>query len=265
MVIQNSLFGIDELINDAINLLRKHEPPEGYYLCFSGGKDSVVVHDLAVRAGVKFDAHHNITTVEPPELMKFIRDNYPDVINEHPKISMYSLIVKKRMLPLRKSRYCCEYLKEHGGQGRIKITGIRSAESSRRAKRERVEIDKQGGLFVHPIKLWSTETIWEYIHLRGLKYCRLYDDGFHRIGCVLCPYGKYSSALREIDRYPQFVAMYKRACNKLYEINKDRLQNHKWTSGEDMFNWWIEGRKWHDVIADCNSIPLFSEDDGMIL
>lgn len=263
MLIQTSLFGMDTLVDDAVSLLRQHDPPDGYYLCFSGGKDSVVAYDLAVRAGVKFDAHHNITTVEPPELMQFIRDNYPDVVNEHPPLSMYSLIVKKRMLPLRNVRYCCEYLKENRGIGRVKITGVRSAESSRRAKREQVEVDRRGGKFIHPIKRWSTADIWEYIHLRGLPYCRLYDEGFQRIGCILCPYGKYSSALMEMERYPQFVAMYKRACNKLYEINKDRIT--KWSSGEDMFNWWIEGRKWHDVVADCNSIPLFSEDEGMIL
>lgn len=68
-----ALFGTTDKVADAIKLLQKHEPPEGYFLCFSGGKDSVVIYDLAVKSGVKFDAYHNITTVEPPELMKFIR------------------------------------------------------------------------------------------------------------------------------------------------------------------------------------------------
>ena len=79
MLIENTLFGTTDKVAEAIQLLREHEPPEGYYLCFSGGKDSVVIYDLAVKAGVKFDAHHNVTTVEPPELMKFIRDHYPNV------------------------------------------------------------------------------------------------------------------------------------------------------------------------------------------
>ena len=69
MLIEHSLFGSTDKVADAINLLREHEPKDGYYLCFSGGKDSVVIYDLAVRAGVKFDAHHNITTVEPPEIL----------------------------------------------------------------------------------------------------------------------------------------------------------------------------------------------------
>ena len=39
---------------EAIKFIREHEPPEGYFLGFSGGKDSVLTHHLAEMAGVKF-------------------------------------------------------------------------------------------------------------------------------------------------------------------------------------------------------------------
>lgn len=52
----------------AINRLRLNEPDDGYYVAFSGGKDSCVILDLVKRAGVKFDAHFNITTVDPQNL-----------------------------------------------------------------------------------------------------------------------------------------------------------------------------------------------------
>jgi len=44
----------------AIQRLKQHEPPDGYYLGFSGGKDSIDIYDIAVKAGVKFDAHYNV-------------------------------------------------------------------------------------------------------------------------------------------------------------------------------------------------------------
>lgn len=89
-------------------------------------------------AGVKFDAHYNITSVDPPELVWFIKKNYPDVHLDFPRdkdgnrISMWNLIPKKTLPPTRMVRYCCEKLKEASGKGRIVITGVRWAESPRR-------------------------------------------------------------------------------------------------------------------------------------
>ena len=270
MLIEHSLFGTTDKVADAISLLRQHEPPEGYYLCFSGGKDSVVTYSLAVRAGVKFDAHHNVTTVEPPELMKFIRDHYPEVIDEQPPFTMYQLIVKKRIPPLRMMRYCCAYLKERGGKGRTKLTGIRSEESPRRAKRPQIDTDRNDGTtFVHVIKDWSEQDIWQYIRENNLPYCSLYDEGFTRIGCVLCPFESPDNIQRDLERFPGIVEYYKRACRKSFEVNRDKIHcqhgKAKWTSGDDMFNWWVNQRRGRPIADDCNSIPLFSEDDGWIL
>ena len=46
-------------IERAVKLLRDNVPPEGYYLAFSGGKDSCVIKKLAGIAGVKYDAHYS--------------------------------------------------------------------------------------------------------------------------------------------------------------------------------------------------------------
>ena len=43
----------------AIEFIRKHEPPEGYFLGDSGGKDSTVLRDLAVKSGVKFKTYYS--------------------------------------------------------------------------------------------------------------------------------------------------------------------------------------------------------------
>ena len=56
-------------IEVAIDRIKHFEPSEGYYLAFSGGKDSIVCKELLNMAGVKYDAHYNHTTVDPPELI----------------------------------------------------------------------------------------------------------------------------------------------------------------------------------------------------
>lgn len=122
----------------AIQRLKSFEPPEGYFLAFSGGKDSQCIYHLAKMAGVNFEAHYHVTSVDPPELIYFIREYYPDVIFDVPhdedgkRISMWTLIVEKRMPPTRIARFCCEKLKETNGDGRMVVTGVRWAESARR-------------------------------------------------------------------------------------------------------------------------------------
>lgn len=125
-------------VENAIKRLRSFEPPEGYFVAFSGGKDSQCIYHLCQMAGVKFDAHYSVTSVDPPELVHFIKRQYPDVIFELPRyadgsrITMWNLIQKHSMPPTRMVRYCCEELKESRGEGRVVVTGVRWAESARR-------------------------------------------------------------------------------------------------------------------------------------
>jgi phosphoadenosine phosphosulfate reductase len=116
----------------AIQYLKTFEPQdEPYYLCYSGGKDSDVIKILAQLAGVKYEAVHNLTTVDAPETVYYVRSQN-DVRIDKPEQTMWQLIEQKVMPPTRLCRYCCEKQKEHGGQGRLKVTGVRWAESNSR-------------------------------------------------------------------------------------------------------------------------------------
>lgn len=114
MIHQLNMNGKDK-VQVAIDRLKLLEPPEGYYLAFSGGKDSVVIKALADMAGVKYDAHYTLTSVDPPELVRFVK-TFPDVIIERPKdkngnqITMWNLIARKAMPPTSLVRYCCYYV-----------------------------------------------------------------------------------------------------------------------------------------------------------
>lgn len=119
----------------AIQYLRSLQPEsEPYYLCYSGGKDSDCIRILAELAGVRHECKHNLTTVDAPETVHYVWDTIGKENVEYPALNMWQLIVKKKMPPTRLARYCCEKLKERGGRGRMKIMGVRWAESASRAE-----------------------------------------------------------------------------------------------------------------------------------
>lgn len=129
---------LKEKVDIAIERIKMFEPKdEPYYLCYSGGKDSDVIRILAELAGVKYEIHHNLTTVDAPETIAYIK-SIPNVIIDKARYAdgthktMWNLIPKKLLPPTRLMRYCCAELKEVGGAGKMKITGVRWAESQNR-------------------------------------------------------------------------------------------------------------------------------------
>lgn len=232
-------------IEEAIYILREHEPKGGYYLAFSGGKDSIVIYHLAKLAGVKFEAHFHVTTLDPPEVMRFIKDQYPDVIWDRPKMSFFQLIVKNRMLPTRKIRFCCRMLKEVGGKDCVVITGIRGAESFRRSQRKSVEISrdkKLGKMFVHPIFDWTEVDVWDYIRHYEIPYCQLYDMGWSRIGCLFCPMKGGAGQRRDAFEYPRYHKALLRAIQRM--LDEIHSKGKVWKYGntpEEVWAWWVGG------------------------
>jgi len=234
------LFSGKDKAEIAIERLQAFCPPEGYYVAFSGGKDSVVILDLVKRSGVKFDAHYNITGIDPPELYYFIRDNFPEVERHRPETTIWNLIEEKGYPPLRMNRYCCAHLKERGGQGRRVVTGIRWAESARRSKRGMVEEcfkKSQHKIFVHPIIDWTDEDIWDYIKSNNIAYCYLYDEGFKRLCCIGCPMN--TKVMEEFQRWPNYKNKYITAIQKGID-NHPHLVVKGRETGEKMFRWWID-------------------------
>jgi phosphoadenosine phosphosulfate reductase len=238
-IVQEKIFDDwQELELRAIELIKKNCPPEGYYVAFSGGKDSVVILDLVLRANVKHDTHYNITTVDPPELIKFIKNKHPEVIMERPTKTMWQLIVDNGVPPTRLMRYCCRVLKEHGGDGRTCIIGIRAEESQQRSQRSETEDSfNNKKKFVSPIFSWNEQDVWAYIKRHNLPYCELYDRGWKRIGCVGCPFNPKRA--EQLEQYPGLKKAYQNSCDKAYAKRIAEGRKTTWTSGADMFHWWL--------------------------
>lgn len=141
MLGQIDIFGKTK-IEATLERIKTFEPEDGYFVAFSGGKDSQCILELCKMAGVKYDAHYSVTSVDPPELVQFIKRHYPEVTFDHSMDkdgrwnTMWSLIANNTMPPTRFVRYCCEKLKESNGQGRVTMTGVRWAESTNRKKNQ---------------------------------------------------------------------------------------------------------------------------------
>lgn len=129
-----------ELLRKAERLALAYDPENGFFLAFSGGKDSQALYHVAELAGVRFRAQMNFTSVDPPEVIRFVRTQYPEVETVKPKDSIYNISVKEGLLPTRNHRWCCAEFKENAGAGKVTLIGIRHAESTRRARRNEVEI-----------------------------------------------------------------------------------------------------------------------------
>ena len=277
----------------SLERIKLFEPPEGYYLAFSGGKDSVVCKALLDMAGVKYDATYRITSVDPPELVQFIKDKHPDVKREWPRykdgsiVTMWNLIPKKLFPPTRTQRYCCKDLKESGGDGRMCVTGVRWAESVNRKKNQGVvtmmkekmteELDnlgfsptnrrgvvlvndndesrrmveqcyKRGKTNLNPIIDWTDREVWDFIHAENVPYCEVYDEGFHRLGCIGCPMAQKERRSRDFRRWPKYKLMYLRALDRMIEERRKKGRPGWVTGGHsqneatarDIYRWWME-------------------------
>ena len=258
----------------------------------SGGKDSSVVKELALRSGIPFEIMHNHTTADAPETVRFVRQEakrFEDLgikytINmpmyKGKRTSMWSLIPQKLIPPTRLVRYCCAVLKETGGAGRFIATGVRWAESASR-KNSRGIYEKNGDsdhriilnndnddrrrLFencrlkskrtVNPIIDWKDDDVWDFLACDSVPVNPLYAEGWCRVGCVGCPMAGQKWRELEFARFPKYKNLYLLAFRNLLEERAKRGKYISWETPMDVFNWWME----YDVLP--GQIDLFEEED----
>lgn len=269
---------LQKKIDYSINLLRKAErmaldldSENGFYLAFSGGKDSQALYHIAKLAGVKFKAHMNLTSIDPPEVIRFVKKHYPDVELIKPKMSIYDMAKKKGFMPTRRLRWCCAEFKEISGVGKVTLIGIRHAESARRSKRNEIETGDRkfsgnfdqwsehkekmvacvGGkdkILVSPIIYWTEEDVWEFLNVQNIPHCNLYDKGHTRIGCICCPMSNYRQKIKDIKEFPHVQKRWLDTIEWLMQNKWNRIQMLE--SRELVFKWWISGKSLDKFYSD---------------
>ncbi len=179
----------------------------------SGGKDSLVALDLSIRAGIKRFVFGNTSLTYPgtEDYIKDLEDYYFIEIEQAKPPRQFMDLVNDIGYPSRRLRWCCEVYKfgpltQYVLKNKIKflITGIRAQESQKRKGYNKVS---QNPLIpatqINPILEWTTEDIWEYIKFFELPYHPLYDKGYKRLGCWLCPFQSNGDFKKLQSNFPE--------------------------------------------------------------
>lgn len=196
-------------------------------VCYSGGKDSDVILELAKMARVNYRAIYKNTTIDPPGTIAHVKANGVEIVR--PKESFLQLI-SKRGLPNRHMRFCCSELKEYKILD-YAIMGVRKDESIKRAKRynepEECRHYTSGGKVraYYPILDWTLDDVQSFITERDIKVAPTYykEDGSidfsRRLGCMCCPLASEKKRLEEFHKHPNML--------KLYIRGAQFLENHQ--------------------------------------
>lgn len=180
---------------------------------FSGGKDSLVVLDLALSVSTDITAVFIDTGLEHPYTKdyvdRFVKQRGVRLLKAHAG-NAFDDNVDSFGPPAKDFRWCCKVCKlapvsslieERFPNGTITIEGNRRLESFSRAHTYLTEENPfvPGQVTVNPIRNWTAMDVWLYIIWRNMEYNRLYDEDIERVGCWMCPSALASEA-EEISR-----------------------------------------------------------------
>lgn len=193
---------------------------------WSGGKDSTATLLLALDTvpREKLRVVYVDTGLEFPETASYV-DEVSGMLGVE-VIRVYAgvdrALAERGELPTHENRWCTglkiaaigSFVSGLAKEGRVLVVvGDRDSESERRAQRPPVRRANGAVRYVAPIKFWGTAHVQLFLISRGLPLNRLYDYGFYRIGCYICPslrswelrvITRNEGLMRELERAPFF-------------------------------------------------------------
>jgi phosphoadenosine phosphosulfate reductase len=216
---------------EAVDFVKRttHKVDAPVVVGFSGGKDSLATYLVVEKAlGESPPLFFVDTGLELPETLQHIKE-FADqrgakVISDAAGEQFWES-VDIFGPPARDFRWCCKVLKlgpaaqtiaEELGGNSLSFMGQRKLESFQRSIEPRVTTNPwvPGQTSANPIQNWNALEVWLYIFRENALFNPLYNEGYHRMGCYLCPSSPLAefASLREI--HPE---LHKRWNDKLHE------------------------------------------------
>lgn len=211
-------------------------------ICYSGGKDSDVILELAKMAGIDFRAIYKNTTIDPPGTIKHCLDNGVEIIRR----KSFAKVIQAKGFPTFNRRFCCSELKEYKIL-EVAVQGIRRCESVKRNKRYREPTvcrllgakDKEVEIFL-PILDWSDNDVVSFIELQKIQCHPIYydkDGAFNptkRLGCMGCPL-KSDRGLKEFKENPRLVKFWLRNGEIWWKTHQIKKAKEKFNTPYEVF------------------------------
>ncbi len=246
---------LEKNIEKSKKLIKKYNKNNKLLVGFSGGKDSMVLLDLVINTIPKKDVYvvFENTKIEFKETLEFVDyaiNEYFDILDDHyfetkPTRNFWEILNmrKNKLKWVALWRDCCYTLKKiplnrvlHDNNFDYALSGVRNAESKQRSgfgfKAHMYSEGKIDYELINPLIRWTDENIWNYIDCKGLPLCKIYDMGYERLGCAVCPCPNkawdYYSKLRET--HPKW---YNVIFNKADDANEgEKFYRHTWKEVE---------------------------------
>lgn len=187
---------------------------------YSGGKDSLTTLLLVRDVVSEFDILFADTGLEFKETVDNVKQialelNLP--LKLHSSGNSFWQSIDNFGPPTVEARWCCKVCKlgaitqvieNNYENGCLTFIGQRKYESEIRANSEHIWKNPWVGnqIGATPIQNWTALHVWLYLFLKKAKYNPLYEQGFDRIGCWLCPSASMADFSRLAEIHPELSA-----------------------------------------------------------
>jgi len=267
---------LERKVKHALGILEKFKRWHYKYVCFSGGKDSLVCLDLCAKVW-KDDfkvIYVEITGNTHPECTKYayrIVDEYGLEMVHLKHDEDFFEVLEKYGYPSvfwTGSRWCMNRFKDRplakfvkNNDVTVVVSGIKQGDSPRRrswiskAVFEGVVLKPRKGSWgriqLIPLYNWEKDDVWVYINEKGLPINPLYKKIGGAGNCLICPVMKKSEFLAIKEKCPEFFCRWKKAHEKLrQDYAEGRLRGMK--AVFHRFN------KWYELYCKNQTLEVFA-------